>query len=389
MEFTGERVIPGQVEPDLFNEHICRYYFATPLVAGKVVLDLGCGSGYGAFELAKQAGMVLGLDMSPQAIDFARRNYVSPNLSYLVGDCCQTGLAPSSFDAVICFEVIEHLAEQPRLMEEICRILKPSGFLLISTPNRLFYTEEQKQRNPFHTHEFDYDEFSGFLRRYFGQVNFCCQNHIDSIFVGDPLKPAPADTIIGKPAQQLPATANFFLALCATQATQIPKVANLVYAPQTSNLLRAQRLCIDDLEKRLAARESAHLKLQQEFEERTQWAHALDQQLNQRDECIRSLQDDVLKKNQWAHALDQQLKQRDERIRSLQDEVEEKNQWARSLGQQLNQQNTRLQQLQDELAERTDWACRLDAELVRCRNLRSRRIYKLATWLRLLPKWRD
>ncbi len=52
IEFTGERVIPGQVDPDLWAEHISRYAFASRFAPGARVLDLGCGAGYGTAELA-------------------------------------------------------------------------------------------------------------------------------------------------------------------------------------------------------------------------------------------------------------------------------------------------------------------------------------------------
>jgi len=45
-EFTGERVIPGQVDADLLNEHLARYAFAARLSRRKQVLDAGCGAGY-------------------------------------------------------------------------------------------------------------------------------------------------------------------------------------------------------------------------------------------------------------------------------------------------------------------------------------------------------
>src|SRR5262249_18916198 len=54
-EFTGERVIPGQVDVDLLNEHVARYTFAARLSRGKRVLDAGCGEGYGSAELARAA----------------------------------------------------------------------------------------------------------------------------------------------------------------------------------------------------------------------------------------------------------------------------------------------------------------------------------------------
>src|SRR5436305_9149732 len=81
-EFTGGRVIPGQVDPDLMNEHLARYAFAARLARGKHVLDAGCGAGYGSAELAKTAAWVLGTDQSADAVSFARENYRSPNLHF-------------------------------------------------------------------------------------------------------------------------------------------------------------------------------------------------------------------------------------------------------------------------------------------------------------------
>jgi SAM-dependent methyltransferase len=74
-EFTGERVIPGEVDVDLLNEHMARYTFAARLARGKRVLDAGCGAGYGSAELARAAERVVGVDRAPEAIEFARANY--------------------------------------------------------------------------------------------------------------------------------------------------------------------------------------------------------------------------------------------------------------------------------------------------------------------------
>ena len=71
-EFTGERLIPGQVDVDLLNEHVARYAFAVRLARAKRVLDAGCGAGYGAAELAHAAAFVAGTDISHEAIKFAR-----------------------------------------------------------------------------------------------------------------------------------------------------------------------------------------------------------------------------------------------------------------------------------------------------------------------------
>ena len=71
-EFTGERLIPGQVDADLLNEHMARYAFAMRLARGNRVLDAGCGAGYGSAELARIAKSVTGVDVACEAVEYAR-----------------------------------------------------------------------------------------------------------------------------------------------------------------------------------------------------------------------------------------------------------------------------------------------------------------------------
>src|SRR6185312_17471986 len=86
-EFTGERVIPGQVDIDLYNEHMARYAFAARLARGKRALDAGCGAGYGSAELARSALQVVGIDSSADAIEYARATYPLPNLTFEQASC--------------------------------------------------------------------------------------------------------------------------------------------------------------------------------------------------------------------------------------------------------------------------------------------------------------
>src|SRR6266704_3073623 len=108
-EFTGERVIPGQVDADLLNEHMARYAFAARLSRRKQVLDAGCGAGYGSAELARAAAGVLGIDKSAEAVAFARAEYPAPKLRFEEADCLTLPVGDGSIDLVVAFEVIEHL----------------------------------------------------------------------------------------------------------------------------------------------------------------------------------------------------------------------------------------------------------------------------------------
>ena len=109
VEFTGERVIPGQVNDDLWSEHVARYAFASGFAEGKRVLDAGCGAGYGSAELAQTALQVTGFDIAPDAVEYARSTYPLPNLLFAAASCTATPFPPNSFELVVAFEVIEHL----------------------------------------------------------------------------------------------------------------------------------------------------------------------------------------------------------------------------------------------------------------------------------------
>ena len=98
---------------------------------GKRVLDLSCGSGRTAAMLAKLGYQVIATDYgAPPALAGDRR----------VGGVDLNAYLPfrsASFDGVDLVEVIEHIENQPQLIREIARVLKPNGVVLISTPNIL------------------------------------------------------------------------------------------------------------------------------------------------------------------------------------------------------------------------------------------------------------
>jgi len=182
-EFTGERVIPGQVDVDLLNEHVARYTFAARLARGKRVLDAGCGAGYGSAELAHEAERVTGIDRDPGALEFARANYSFSNLTFEHGDCEALAYDAGAFDLVVAFEVIEHLADWRGFLAEVRRVLSPGGQFVVSTPNKDYYTESRGSEgaNPFHVHEFGFEEFRSELQAVFPHVSLFLENHVEGV----------------------------------------------------------------------------------------------------------------------------------------------------------------------------------------------------------------
>jgi SAM-dependent methyltransferase len=173
VQFTGERVVPGAPGCErAYQEHMARYMFASEYTSGKLVLDAGCGTGYGSGFLAREgARCVVGIDISPDAIDYSRRFYGGSKATFLVMDCTKLGFPPAGFDVVVSLEVIEHLADFRSHVAEARRVLTPGGMLVISTPNRLTYTADMPEPwNPFHVREFAPKEFEQLLAEHFHDV---------------------------------------------------------------------------------------------------------------------------------------------------------------------------------------------------------------------------
>ena len=172
--FTGERFVPGIDDAELAMEHYQRYYSALPLVRGKKVLDAACGEGYGTALLAKAAAHVTGIDISPDAIARAKGSYSQEGrVRFIEGSIAELPLEDYSIDVVVSFETIEHVPEdiQHKFLDEIARVLKKDGFLIMSTPNKEVYSDRPGYRNEFHVKEFYREEFLGFLKGRFSRVS--------------------------------------------------------------------------------------------------------------------------------------------------------------------------------------------------------------------------
>src|SRR6266498_445364 len=166
---TGERLVP-QLQGDIAYEHLHRYALALQLCAGRVVLDIACGEGYGAHLMAQTAKEVIGVDLAPDVVKHASTTYRRNNLSFRVGDCCRLPVASSSLDLVVCFETLEHHDRHEEMLAEFKRVLKPDGILLVSTPEKSNYTDGTGHSNPFHVRELYRADFEALLRSHFAQT---------------------------------------------------------------------------------------------------------------------------------------------------------------------------------------------------------------------------
>ena len=166
LEFTGERFVPD-VHGNIELEHLHRYLLACKAVAGKTALDIASGEGYGSAMLAQTAHKVIGVDIALVAVAHAQAKYQAENLEFRIGSCTAMPLDDASVDVVVSFETIEHHDEHEAMMREIKRVLRPGGVVVISSPDKLEYSDKSNYSNPYHIKELYRDEFKKLLSLYF------------------------------------------------------------------------------------------------------------------------------------------------------------------------------------------------------------------------------
>ena len=166
LTFTGERFLP-ECAGEMIYEHWHRYLIVRNYVAGKRVLDVASGEGYGSQLLSKSAASVVGVDISADTVAHASERYAQKNLRYLAADCTQIPAPDASFDVIVSFETIEHMTEHDAFMREVDRLLAPGGLFIISSPNRPEYSDKTGYKNEFHVKELDRGELKSLLDTHF------------------------------------------------------------------------------------------------------------------------------------------------------------------------------------------------------------------------------
>ena len=163
LPLTGERTIPGlDVENYWFRRHEVVYQQMAPRCAGREVLEAGCGEGYGAELISRVARRVIALDYDEATVAHVRARY--PQVEVMHGNLAQLPLPDASVDVVVNFQVIEHLWDQAQFVRECARVLRSSGLLMVSTPNRITFSPGRDTPiNPFHIRELNAEELTELL----------------------------------------------------------------------------------------------------------------------------------------------------------------------------------------------------------------------------------
>ena len=183
LALTGERTLPDvPAENYWFRRHLVVYEWIAERVAGRRVVDMASGEGYGAAVLARRAARVIGVEPNPEAYEHARLKY--PAVAF------ERGIAETwegDVDCAVFLQTIEHVQDPVAVLGRLRALVAPGGVAYVSTPNVLTLAPKGQARsgNPWHVHEWRPDEFGALCARVFDRVELYGVFHARRLRVHD------------------------------------------------------------------------------------------------------------------------------------------------------------------------------------------------------------
>ena len=315
LAFTGERFVPG-ARGEIWIEHWHRYHFAARWAAGKRVLDVACGEGYGSALLARHAAHVTGADISAEAIAHAKGAYAAlANAQFVQAPCTRLPLDDASIDVAVSFETVEHIAEQEEFMAELARVLKPDGVLILSCPNKLEYSDKRGHANEFHVKELYRDELAALVAKRFPESLWFGQKPTFFSLIA-PETPGSAVGEIIETDEKNPPDSR-------------PSLADPLYFVVVASRSRAALEAVPPALSVLSDRDDwvhrDYEKVMGELQMNVAWRESLEDQIARREVAIAALQDDARVVQAAKAQLDDALAQREATIAALNADLSARN----------------------------------------------------------------
>jgi ubiquinone/menaquinone biosynthesis C-methylase UbiE len=193
LEWSDDDVVPDVIYPNLeflFHRMLHLTLEEVDPSHGELILDVGCGKAIDGSRLLKKGARVVGLEpsnvMLVRAKEYLSENNAQVALAQGIGE--NLPFKPHSFDKVMCKGALDHFFSPSKTMEEIARVLKPRGEMIISIANfdslgfrlarkiypvtKFFSPSSAKERKPWepppdHTYKFDYPFLSSLVKQHF------------------------------------------------------------------------------------------------------------------------------------------------------------------------------------------------------------------------------
>ncbi|MGE3271556.1 MAG: class I SAM-dependent methyltransferase [Chloroflexota bacterium] len=164
-------------------EYTHRYIASLHLVAGKDVLDIGSGAGYGSRILSEVAASVIGIDRDGGTVERAEHEYADiGNLRFLQGSWSALPVEGQSVDVVVSFDSSGHYMQHDEMLAEIKRIIRPNGLLIFSMLNRSIMQNSSKQNSGMVDNQY-YEQIVQMLQRHFNNVAVFAQRSNVASFI--------------------------------------------------------------------------------------------------------------------------------------------------------------------------------------------------------------
>ncbi len=354
LEWTGERYLPWLEDASMNYEHLHRYAYAAEFVQNRRVLDLACGEGYGSYLLARTAAKVVGIDIDRQAIKHARNKYLKSNLDFKVGSITDIPIEGNDvFDAIVCFEALEHVEEHENLLKEVKRLLTPAGLFIVSTPNKRTYSDETQLSNPFHLHELYFDEFKELLGSHFKWVNVLGQRIYCNSNIWPVFSPSGriVEYVVEKGIDEFNFVANekrvptYFIALASDVEETISTEGSLL-VDHSNQLLKERDLALNRVVTDRAALEASVKPLEGQLD-------TANRELKRREEELKRREEELKQLSLRSH---RELKRRDEEMKQLSLQWEILLRTTRDLGSRATEFDVAKQQIALLTEERAHYA---------------------------------
>lgn len=379
MEFTGERYIPCAETKNkaIEREHWQRYYFARDYFnEGDAVLDIASGEGYGSDFLAEKLKYVTGIDISQEAVEYAKEKYKRDNLNFLVGNITKIPIDDGILDGIVSFETIEHVdeKEQKIFLKETKRVLKHGGVFIVSCPNRKIASDREFElwgyENIYHKKEYEIEEFKKILETYYKNVLLLYQRNETNVILS--IKEPELLKVIWKNRKGIDDTQNI-IAICSDKEIDGKIISNIIMDIDNSYLNREKLLSdwvkssngnekrVLSLEKRIDAYEEEKVENRKQLEEiehkyimeqqrffeqynkikenlkiieiQKQELHLNEEKNSKNEELIKKLEEE----NRKNRELIEKLKEKDRKNEELIKEAEEKNAYLNNSIKELKQ----------------------------------------------------
>lgn len=177
-KFSLERVVPDQMnDEDAFDRaslklHRDRYDFAIEHGVPGRILDIACGAGYGSHQMLLNDkfanSRITGVDISPDAVEYARNRYAHQRLEFICSDAMHFA-DENYFDTIVSLETIEHVEDPVAFINKMHMLLNTGGLLIVSAP-----VTPSTDGNPYHRTDFTPSEF----RRLFDPEHFTIESSL-------------------------------------------------------------------------------------------------------------------------------------------------------------------------------------------------------------------